>query len=363
MLYLGAKVGKMRIAAFALLSLAALPAADPDRDFSGVWNLNPQRSSVRSLPFPPDRVLRIEMGGDTIRCQGETTWTYNTAGQSSTHTVAGTSLSSLLKWEGSALLINSLASSARQYTLMDRWTLSRDRNTFTIRRQYLIGGGESESTLVYEREGFRSASPTPAPQPSWRKVEQESQPAKAREFVVPKGTKIPLVTVHSLTSKQAKTGDRVYLETTFPILAGGRVIIPPGSQVAATLTDAKRAGRAKGRAELYLRFDSLTLPNGATRDLRSRLTSAEDQSVERGEGKIQGGTNKAGDAKTVGGATAAGAGIGRLGGNTGAGAAAGAAAGLAGVLLRRGPEIILAKGTSMEMVLDRDLKFDAGELP
>jgi len=353
----------MRIAAFALLSLAVLPAADLDRDFSGVWNLNPPRSSIRGLPFPPDRVLRIEMSGDTIRCQGETTWTYNTAGQPSANTAAGTSLSSLLKWEGSALLINTLASGARQYTLMDRWTLSRDRNTFTIRRQYLIGGGESESTLVYEREGVRSATPPPASPPSLRKARQDPRPATIREFVVPKGTKIPLVTVHSLTSKQAKPGDRVYLETTFPILAEGRVVIPPGSQVAATLTDAKRAGRASGRAEIYLRFDSITLPNGTTRDLRSRLSSAEDQAVERGEGKIQGGTNKAGDARTVGGATAAGAGIGRLGGNTGVGAAAGAAAGLAGVLLRRGPEIILAKGAGMEMVLDRDLKFDAGELP
>ncbi|MCC6342194.1 MAG: hypothetical protein IT166_08345 [Bryobacterales bacterium] len=351
----------MRIAAFALLFLAALQAADPDRDFSGVWNLNPQRSSIRGLPFPADRTLRVEMSGDTVRCQGETNWTYNTAGQSSANTAAGTSFSSLLKWEGSSLLINTLASGSRRYTLMDRWTLSRDRNTFTIRRQYLAGGGESESTLVYEREGSgTNAAERP---PAALIARREPPPAVIRRFVVPRGTKIPLATVHSLTSKQARTGDRVYLETTFPILAEGRVVIPPRSQVAATLTAATRAGRVKGRAEIYLRFDSLTLPNGVARDLRSRLSSAGDQAVEGSEGKIQGRANKAGDAGTVGGATAAGAGIGRLGGNTGAGAAAGAAAGLAGVLLRRGPEIILSKGSGVEMVLDRDLTFDAGELP
>ena len=46
----------------------------------------------------------------------------------------------------------------------------------------------------------------------------------------------------------------------------------------------------------------------------------------------------------------------------GIGAAAGAAAGLVGVLLTRGPEAILARGTTMEMVLDRQLLFTLAEV-
>ena len=46
----------------------------------------------------------------------------------------------------------------------------------------------------------------------------------------------------------------------------------------------------------------------------------------------------------------------------GIGAAAGAAAGLAAVFSRRGPDVVLPKGTSVEMVLDRDLHFRAREL-
>lgn len=46
----------------------------------------------------------------------------------------------------------------------------------------------------------------------------------------------------------------------------------------------------------------------------------------------------------------------------GIGAAAGAAAGLIGVLFTRGPEAVLAKGTTLEMVLDRQVKFDESEL-
>jgi hypothetical protein len=47
----------------------------------------------------------------------------------------------------------------------------------------------------------------------------------------------------------------------------------------------------------------------------------------------------------------------------GAGAAGAAAAGLAGVLLSRGPDVVLTKGTMLEMVLDRELHSEEHELP
>jgi hypothetical protein len=46
----------------------------------------------------------------------------------------------------------------------------------------------------------------------------------------------------------------------------------------------------------------------------------------------------------------------------GIGAAAGATAGLVGVLLSRGPDAVLARGTSVEMVLDRQLEFTENEI-
>ena len=133
----------------------------------------------------------------------------------------------------------------------------------------------------------------------------------------------------------------------------------------------QRAGRVKGKSALNLRFDSLTLPNGVTRDFRSRLGSADvSGNLDRSEGKIKGEGNKGGDARTVGQTTAAGAGIGSIAGaasghlgmGAGIGAAAGAAAGLAGVLGSRGPDVVLQAGTTMELVLDRELRFTAAEL-
>jgi type IV secretion system protein VirB10 len=46
----------------------------------------------------------------------------------------------------------------------------------------------------------------------------------------------------------------------------------------------------------------------------------------------------------------------------GIGAAAGAAAGLAAVMFTRGPEAVLAKGTTIEMMLDRTVSFDETDL-
>jgi type IV secretion system protein VirB10 len=46
----------------------------------------------------------------------------------------------------------------------------------------------------------------------------------------------------------------------------------------------------------------------------------------------------------------------------GIGAAAGAAAGMAGVLLSRGPDAVLAKGQTLEMLLDRPISFEESEL-
>lgn len=197
----------------------------------------------------------------------------------------------------------------------------------------------------------------------------EPQPAGPRIYTVPEGTKVPLQLISSVSTKTAAIGDRVYLQTAFPVLSGGRIVIPPGSYVTGTVTQVKRGGRVKGKAELYVRFDSLTLPNGVTRDFRAGVHSLDASNpgrVDRTEGKVEGESNKTGDAVKVGEAAGWGTMIGgvaaRSGKGAGIGAAAGAAAGLVGVMLTRGPDAILERGSTVEMVLDRTLKFEEIEL-
>jgi len=195
----------------------------------------------------------------------------------------------------------------------------------------------------------------------------------AKTFEVEPGTHIPLSLINSVSTKHAAAGDRVYLETVFPILSGGRIVIPPGSYVMGTITNVVRPGKVKGRGEFYLRFDSLTLPNGVTRDFRSRMGTMDASStgkLDRDEGKVESEGDKLGDARTVAETTATGASVGTIVGvaakstgmGLGIGAGAGAAAGLIAILAMRGPDAVLAKGSTVEMILDRPLSFDENDL-
>ena len=201
-------------------------------------------------------------------------------------------------------------------------------------------------------------------------TEPKPQP---KQFRIDPGTKIPVSMINSISTRTAQDGEKVYLETVFPILSAGRVVIPPGSYVSGTVTNIKRPGRVKGRGEFYLRFDAITLPNGVTRDFRANvggLDGRASEQLDKTEGKIKSEGDKTGDALRVGQVTMIGTGIGALAGQAVGslgkgsliGAGAGAAAGLVMILLTRGPDAVLAKGTTLEMVLDRPLQFDEPEI-
>ena len=61
--------------------------------------------------------------------------------------------------------------------------------------------------------------------------------------MVPSGTRLPLVLHNGISTHSAKPGDPVYLETLFPIIEDGHVVIPAGSYVGGEITEAKRPGR------------------------------------------------------------------------------------------------------------------------
>ncbi len=214
-------------------------------------------------------------------------------------------------------------------------------------------------------------APEPQPgQPQAKPLEPAQAPA---EVTVSAGTRVPLALINSVSTKHSAEGDRVYLQTVFPILVNNRIVIPAGSYVLGTVTEVKRPGHVKGRGELWVRFDSLTLPNGVTRDFRARLGGVDgvaNEELDQKEGKVVADDNRKGDAITVAGTTAAGASLGtvigaatkHVGMGAGIGAGVGAAAGMLGVLLTRGPDAVLAKGSTIEMVLDRNVSFHGADL-
>jgi type IV secretion system protein VirB10 len=211
--------------------------------------------------------------------------------------------------------------------------------------------------LPEEQEGSPSA---PAP---------ESAPAKEAEIItIPAGTKVPLVLKHALTTKSARIGDGVYLQSSFPVTVNNTMVIPPGTYVQGVIDQIKRPGRIKGRAEVLFHFTTLIFPNGYTVSIPGSIESVpgmETSKVKDKEGTIQAEGQKGQDTAAVAGTTATGAVVGGLSRGVqgaGIGAGIGAAAGLATVLFTRGHDIRLEPGTTVEMIFNRALQLDSTRL-
>jgi type IV secretory pathway VirB10-like protein len=199
-------------------------------------------------------------------------------------------------------------------------------------------------------------------------VQQQSNVDPSVEYSVPAGTKVPLTLTQGITSKTAREGDPVYAQTAFPVTQNNRIVIPAGSYVQGVVRRVVRPGRVKGRAELQMNFTSMIFPNGYTVLLPATVQGvpgSQDVDTKGSEGTIQGQGSKGKDAATIAKTAGAGAGIGAISGGgkgAGIGAAAGSALGIATVLLTRGPEIQLNPGSSVEMVLERDLTLEGTRL-
>jgi hypothetical protein len=210
---------------------------------------------------------------------------------------------------------------------------------------------------------------TPAAQAAPAPPTSNSAPKPATErYVVPSGTRLPLILHNAVTTRNAKPGDPVYLETLFPIVIDSRILIPAGTYVQGEIEDAKRPGKVKGTGEIRLRLNSMILPNGYAVDFNAIPTNTGtggNESTDK-EGNIHGDTDKAGDAGTIIKTTGVGAGIGAIAGQgakgAGIGAGAGAAVGLGAVLLTRGPELELPRGTTVDVILDRAVYLDASRV-
>jgi len=172
---------------------------------------------------------------------------------------------------------------------------------------------------------------------------------------------------NAISTRNAQPGDPVYLETVFPVILNGRIAIPAGSYVQGEVTEAKRPGKGKGTGEVRIRLTTLILPNGYTVNFDAIPTNTGTNGGEYAdkEGQITKDRDRAADAGTVIKTTGAGAGIGGIAGGArglGVGAGVGAAVGLAAVLMSRGPDLELPRGTSVDIMLDRPLPLDPSKI-
>jgi outer membrane lipoprotein SlyB len=192
-------------------------------------------------------------------------------------------------------------------------------------------------------------------------------------ITIPAGTKIPLSLKQAISTKNAREGDAVYAETAFPFVVGDRVIVPAGAYIQGKIAQVERAGHGHGRAEILMHFTSMIYPSGYTVMLPGSVENtpgADNKSVKDSEGTIQQDSEtgkkvedatKNGVYGTIGGATAGGLATGGLDGAR-VGAGVGAAAGIGWALLKRGNDVKLDVGTSIEMEIQRPITVDASRI-
>ncbi|MFZ0199488.1 MAG: TrbI/VirB10 family protein [Candidatus Sulfotelmatobacter sp.] len=204
-----------------------------------------------------------------------------------------------------------------------------------------------------------NSAPAPSPDPN--------------VVTIPAGTRIPLSLKQAISTKNAREGDAVYAETVFPYVVDNHVIVPAGSYVQGKIAHVERAGHGKGRSEILMHFTSIIYPSGYTVMLPGSVQNtpgADNKSVKDSEGTIQQDSDtgkkvedaaKNGVYGTLGGATAGGLATGGLNGAR-VGAGIGAAAGIGWALLKRGPDVKLDVGTSIEMEIQRPITVDASRI-
>jgi len=212
-----------------------------------------------------------------------------------------------------------------------------------------------------------SAGPQTSAPPPVSPAQKAERAASGQRVTVPAGTRIAVTLENGISTRSAKAGDSLYFYTSFPVTQNNHVVIPVGSYVRGSLLESKRPGRLKGKGEFRLRLESLILPNGYTVDLLAAPRSADTGGRETtdSEGKITGPGGKGRDAGTVAETTVTGAGIGAIAGGgkgAGIGAGVGGLVGLGAVLLTRGPEAEIRRGSTLDIVLERDLSLDQSYL-
>src|SRR5262245_31427457 len=189
----------------------------------------------------------------------------------------------------------------------------------------------------------------------------------SEKFSIPSGTKFKTRLETPISSKLSEVGDKIIVTLLEPLVIDEHHMLPRGTEMTGKVTFVKRAGKVKGRAEVYALINELTTGYGSE-PIHVSIDAADDIANDEKirtdeEGKLKSNKDLGHD---LGKATQ-GAAIGSLAttpvaiatdsvGPAIAGPAAGA---IAVLLLSRGKEVRLAAGSVFRMKFDKELTLPA----
>ena len=97
----------------------------------------------------------------------------------------------------------------------------------------------------------------------WAQAQAPAAAANAAPpLTIPAGGKIDLAVIRPVWARTTKPGDTLYAQTTFPVVAGNRIAIPPGTYVMGTIEKLTPPTRRSGRAQLQVLFTKIIFVNG-----------------------------------------------------------------------------------------------------
>ena len=151
---------------FFILFLSALPAAASAAakvNFAGDWKMNPaksefgpnypapQRQTMKITHEDPKLKVNLDQAGERGEFSAE--FNYTTDGKECSNQIMGNAVKSVLNWDGDALTFHTTATfNENNITLDDRWTLSEDGKTLTIKRHFKGGEREADQKIVLEKQ-------------------------------------------------------------------------------------------------------------------------------------------------------------------------------------------------------------------
>jgi len=183
------------------------------------------------------------------------------------------------------------------------------------------------------------------------------------KLTIPSGTKFKTRLETPISSKLSEVGDTIIVTLLEPMVIDAQHVLPRGTELTGKVTFVKRAGKVKGRAEVYALINELNT-NYGSEAIHVSIDAADDIANDEKirtdeEGKLKSNRDLGDDVEDA----TRGATLGSLGstpvaiatGSVGAAIAGPAAGAIAGLLLSRGREVRLPVGTVFRMKFDKDL--------
>jgi hypothetical protein len=173
-------------------------------------------------------------------------------------------------------------------------------------------------------------------------------PPKPQMTAVPAGAVLTLALDMPLSSKTAQVGQEFTATVVEAISVEGREVIPAGSKVKGTVTEAIAAKPGAGKAKLAMSFDELTFSDGYSTPIKGTFREVT-------------ASQKKKNAAVIGGSAAGGALLGRILGKDTKGAVIGAiiggGMGTAVVMGKDGGQAKLAADTPFEIKLEEEIQI------